>query len=285
MTHLHEKAYAKVNLTLDVLGKRPDGYHDLKSVMQRISLCDEVDLELDTGAPWALDCDQPGVPLDGENLAWRAAEVFFSAVGRECSGLHMTIRKRIPSQAGLGGGSADAAAVLRGLNRYYGSPYAPMELADLGAQVGSDVPFCVLGGTALAQGRGERLEVLPPMPDCWIVLCKPDFGSSTPALYRMLDEIAIPRRPQQEAMIQALRGDDLRGVAEQLCNVFECAVAPLHPELEEIQALFRQAGAWGVQMSGSGSAIFGIVDREEAARPILQALSDGNLRAYLAKPV
>lgn len=285
MTILTEKAYAKVNLTLDVLGKRPDGYHELYSVMQGISLADDVELSLDTGKPWALECGQPGIPQDGRNLAWRAAEQFLSATGRSLDGLTIRICKRIPSQAGLGGGSADAAAVLRGLNRYFGSPLSILELAQLGAAVGSDVPFCVLCGTALAQGRGERLTPMPRIPDCCFVICKPAFSASTPELYRRLDQVPVPRRPDHEAMDQAIRRGDLEGITGNLCNVFEYAVSPDHPELEQIKELFRANGAWGVAMSGSGSAIFGITQTLEQARPIQEALNRAGLQNFLAKPV
>lgn len=180
MTTLYEGAFAKLNLTLDVLGKREDGYHDLKSVMQTISIRDDVEIDLGTGKPWTLECSAEGIPTDSSNLAWKAAEVFCSAMGKDPDGIAIRITKRIPSGAGLGGGSADAAAVLRALNKHYGSPLSVLALAELGAQVGSDVPFCVLCGTAMVEGRGERLRKLPNMPECVFVVCKPDFSVSTP---------------------------------------------------------------------------------------------------------
>ena len=173
MTTLYEGAFAKLNLTLDVLGKRPDGYHDLKSVMQTISVRDDIEIDVGTGEPWRLLCDKEGIPTDETNLAWKAAKVFFDAVKKDPEGLEIRIVKRIPSGAGLGGGSADAAAVLRALNRHYGHPFSVGALAELGAQVGSDVPFCTLCGTAMVEGRGEKLRKLPDMPDCVFVVCKP----------------------------------------------------------------------------------------------------------------
>ena len=161
MTTLYECAFAKLNLTLDVLGKRPDGYHDLKSVMQAISIRDDVQIDMGTGKPWTLECGTPGIPEDSTNLAWKAAQVFCNAMNKDPDGIAIRIKKRIPSGAGLGGGSADAAAVLRALNRHYGSPLSVLALAELGAQVGSDVPFCTLCGTAMVEGRGERLRRLP----------------------------------------------------------------------------------------------------------------------------
>ena len=180
MITLYEGAFAKINLTLDVLGKRPDGYHDLKSVMQTISMRDDIEIDIGTKQLWKIYCDKEGIPLDERNLAWKAAEVFFNATGKDPDGIEIRITKRIPSEAGLGGGSADAAAVLRALNRHYNNPFSILALAELGASVGSDVPFCTLCGTAMVEGRGERLRKLPDMPDCVFVICKPDFSSSTP---------------------------------------------------------------------------------------------------------
>ena len=200
MTTLYEGAYAKVNLTLDVLGKREDGYHDLKSVMQTLSIRDDVEIDIGTGRPWTLKCTMEGIPCDERNLAWKAARVFFDTVHKDPDGLEIRITKRIPMEAGLGGGSADAAAVLRALNRHYGSPLSILALAELGAQVGSDVPFCVVCGTAMVEGRGERLRKLPDMPDCVFVVCKPEFSVSTPELYRKIDEVAIPKHPNHQAM-------------------------------------------------------------------------------------
>ena len=200
MVTLYEGAYAKLNLTLDVLGKRPDGYHDLKSVMQAISVRDDVEIDLGTGKPWALSCTMEGIPCDERNLAWKAAKVFFDRVKKDPGGLEIRITKRIPTEAGLGGGSADAAAVLRALNDHYGKPLSIGALAELGAEVGSDVPFCVICGTAMVEGRGEKLRRLPDMPDCVFVICKPDFSVSTPALYKKIDEVEIPHRPNHQAM-------------------------------------------------------------------------------------
>ena len=204
MTTLYEGAYAKLNLTLDVLGKRDDGYHDLQSVMQTISIRDDIEIDVGTGKPWNLLCSDEEIPADETNLAWKAAKVYCEAMKKDPNGLEIRITKRIPSGAGMGGGSADAAAVLRALNRYYGDPLSIFALAELGAQVGSDVPFCTLCGTAMVEDRGERLRKLPDMPDCVFVVCKPDFSASTPELYQKLDESVIARRPDHQAMESAL---------------------------------------------------------------------------------
>ena len=160
MTTLYEGAFAKLNLTLDVLGKREDGYHNIKSIMQTISIRDDVEIDVGTGEPWTLECSQEGIPTDERNLAWKAAKVYCDGLKKDPNGLTIRITKRIPSGAGMGGGSADAAAVLRALNRHYGRPLSILALAELGAQVGSDVPFCVLCGTAMCEGRGELLRKL-----------------------------------------------------------------------------------------------------------------------------
>lgn len=285
MTTLFEPAYAKVNLTLDVLGKRDDGYHDLKSVMQTISLRDDVEIDIGTGAPWKLVCDKPGIPDDQRNLAWKAAEAYCSALGKDPQGLEIRITKRIPSQAGLGGGSADAAAVLRALNRYYGDPLSILALAELGAQVGSDVPFCVLGGTVMCEGRGERLRKLPNMPDCIMVVCKPDFSISTPELYHRIDEKQIPRRPDHQVFESALLAGDLLKVSQNLCNVFDPVVTEDHLELNYIKSIFQSYGAIGYQMSGSGSAVYAIVSEFEIAAVICNMLRDNYPDIYIAKPV
>ena len=285
MTTLYEGAFAKLNLTLDVLGKREDGYHDLQSVMQTISVRDDVEIDIGTGKPWKLLCSREGIPTDEKNLAWKAAKVYCETMKKDPNGIEIRITKRIPSGAGMGGGSADAAAVLRALNRHYGDPLSIMALAELGAQVGSDVPFCVLCGTAMAEGRGERLRKLPDMPDCIFVVCKPEFSVSTPELYKKIDEVAIAQRPDNKAMESALVAGDLLKVSQNLCNVFDPVVTQEHLELNYIKSLFHQYGAVGYQMTGSGSAVFAIVSEFEVAAVICSMLKDNYPEVFIAKPV
>lgn len=285
MITLYEGAFAKINLTLDVTGKRPDGYHDIKSVMQTISIRDDIEIDVDTDKEWELSCTDDSIPCDGRNLAWKAAEVYFSATGKSTTGLAIRITKRIPSQAGLGGGSADAAAVLRALNRHYDNPLSILALAELGAQVGSDVPFCVLCGTAMVEGRGERLRKLPDMPDCCFVVCKPPFSSSTPELYKKLDESVIARRPNNQAMESALLAGDLEKVAENVWNVFDPIVTQDHLELNYIKSIFNSYGSIAQQMTGSGSAVFAIVPDFEFAAVICNMLKENYPQVYIAKPV
>ncbi len=285
MTTLYEGAFAKINLTLDVLGKRPDGYHDLKSVMQTISIRDDVEIDVDTGKPWALHCDNACVPTDERNLAWKAAKVFYENTKLKTTGLEIRITKRIPMEAGLGGGSADAGAVLRALNRHYGNPLSVMALAELGSLVGSDVPFCTLCGTAVVEGRGERLRKLPDIPDCCFVVCKPDFSASTPELYRMIDETEIPKRPNHQAMESAILAGDLGKIAENIYNVFDPVVTKDHLELNYIKSIFNSYGSVAQQMTGSGSAVFAIVPDFEFAAVICNMLKDNYPQVFIAKPV
>ena len=285
MTTLYEAAYAKLNLTLDVLGKREDGYHDLQSVMQTISIRDDIEIDVGTGKPWRLLCSDETLPTDERNLAWKAADVFCRTLNRDPDGLEIRIVKRIPSGAGMGGGSADAAAVLRALNRHYGEPLSVLALAELGAQVGSDVPFCVLGGTAMVEGRGERLRKLPDMPDCIFVVCKPDFSVSTPELYEKSDRVAIPQRPDNRAMETALLAGDLGAVAENLCNVFDPVVTSEHLELNYIKSICHSYGALNQQMTGSGSAVFAILPNFEYAAVVCNMLKDNYPKVFIAKPV
>ena len=285
MITLYEGAFAKINLTLDVLGKRPDGYHDLKSVMQTISIRDDIEIDLGTGKPWNLLCTDETIPTDERNLAWKAAEVFFDTVKKDPNGLEIRIHKRIPTEAGLGGGSADAAAVLRALNRHYDNPFSILALAELGAEVGSDVPFCTLCGTAMVEGRGERLRKLPDMPDCCFVVCKPDFASSTAELYRKIDEIAIAKRPDHQAMESALLSGDLGKVCENIYNVFDPVVTADHLELNYIKSIFNSYGSVAQQMTGSGSAVFAIVPEFEFAAVICNMLKENYPQVFIAKPV
>lgn len=285
MTVLTEAAFAKLNLTLDVLGLREDGNHDLRSIMQTISIWDEVTLTLDTGKPWALSCDREDVPCDESNLAWKAARVFFDLLGGEPDGLHISLNKRIPAQAGLGGGSADAAAVLRALNQWKASPLSVPALAELGAQIGSDVPFCVLGGTALAEGRGERLTKLPDAPEMFFVVCKPALSFSTPELYARLDQAVIGQRPDTTKMRAALQRGDLEAIGKNLCNVFEQAVLSDYPELNYIKSVLMTYGALGAQMTGSGSAVYGIFSSFEYAVVACTMLKENYPMVYMAKTV
>ena len=285
MTTLYEGAYAKLNLTLDVIGKREDGYHDLKSIMQTISVRDDLEIDIGTGKPWCLRCSVDGIPTDETNLAWKAAKIYCDTIQKDPNGIEIRILKRIPTEAGMGGGSADAAAVLRALNRFYGNPLSIAALAELGSMLGSDVPFCTICGTAMVEGRGEKIRKLPDMPDCFFVICKPDFSSSTPELYKKLDETVIARHPNHNAMESAIISGDIGKICENIYNVFDPIVTQDHLEINYIKSILNSYGAVAYQLTGSGSAVFGIVDSFEYAAVICNMLKDNYPSVFIAKPI
>ena len=281
MTILEERAWAKLNLSLAVLGKRPDGYHELDMVMQSVSLCDEVHIAVSDSGPWSVIGEN--MPLDQSNLAWKAAEAYFEGISQR-PGLAIAIEKRIPSQAGLGGGSADAAAVLRALNRHYGF-HSPEELARRALIVGSDVPYCLAGGTKRAGGRGERLSALQALPDCAIVIVKPSCACSTAALYAAIDrEPEIPQ-PDTSALLDALDREDLPAIGASLCNAFEPLASREHPQIAALLAQLRGSGCLGAAMTGSGSACFALYGEEAAARRAADDLKAADRQIFLARPV
>lgn len=280
------QAFAKLNLTLDILGKREDGYHDLRMVMQSITLADTLTLEENQGEGLRVSANLRFLPTGEKNLAAAAALRFWEALGREQEDLDIRIEKRIPVCAGMAGGSSDAAAVLRALNQRAGDPFSPKELARLGERVGSDVPYCVLGGTALAEGRGEVLTPLPPLPRCWVVACKPDFPISTPELFAQADRVKLRRRPDTAGLVAALEAGDLGGVARRMYNVFEDVLpARLYTRVAEIKNDLIQCGALGANMSGSGPTAFGLFDRLEAAQEARACLTQRYRDTFLCETV
>lgn len=279
-------AYAKINLTLDVLGKRPDGYHELRMVMQTVSLADAVRVETGTVDGLRVSTNLSFLPNNEKNLAAAAALRFREATGLDLGGLTIRIEKHIPVCAGLAGGSSDAAAVLRALNTLTGANLPPEKLAEIGETVGSDVPYCVLGGTALAEGRGERLTQLPPLPPCWVVLCKPDFSVPTPKLFAQLDSVKLRRRPDTAGLTAALAAGDLRGAAMRMYNVFEDVLPPQRRRMvEEVKTALIGAGALGASMSGTGPTVFGFFSGEAAARAAWEELRRDWRETFLAQTV
>ena len=280
------QAFAKLNLTLDILGKREDGYHDLRMVMQSITLADTLTLEENQGEGLRVSANLHFLPTGEKNLAAAAALRFWEALGREPEDLDIRIEKRIPVCAGMAGGSSDAAAVLRALNQRVGESFSPKELARLGERVGSDVPYCVLGGTALAEGRGEVLTPLAPLPRCWVVACKPDFPISTPELFAQADRVKLRRRPDTAGLVAALEAGDLGGVARRMYNVFEDVLpARLYTRVAEIKNDLIQCGALGANMSGSGPTAFGLFDRLEAAQEARACLAQRYRDTFLCETV
>ena len=286
MKTLTLEAPAKINLTLDILGQRADGYHDMRMVMQSITLADTLTLEENQGEGLRVSANLRFLPTGEKNLAAAAALRFWEALGREPEDLDIRIEKRIPVCAGMAGGSSDAAAVLRALNQRVGEPFSPKELARLGERVGSDVPYCVLGGTALAEGRGEVLTPLPPLPRCWVVACKPDFPISTPELFAQADRVKLRRRPDTAGLVAALEAGDLGGVARRMYNVFEDVLpARLYTRVAEIKNDLIQCGALGANMSGSGPTAFGLFDRLEAAQEARACLTQRYRDTFLCETV
>jgi 4-diphosphocytidyl-2-C-methyl-D-erythritol kinase len=280
------KALAKLNLTLDVLGKRPDGYHDMKMVMQSITLSDDITVVDNDGQGIRVSSNVGFLPTNEKNLAVAAALRFYESLGKEARSVDLSLEKSIPVCAGMAGGSSDAAAVLRALNEMEGRPYDVMELAKVGEKVGSDVPYCVLGTTALAEGRGEVLTTLPSLPKCWVVVCKPDFPVSTPELFGKIDRCKVRCRPDTDGMIRALEQGDLEGVARRMYNVFEDVLPERQrSRVRDIKNTLIQCGALGANMSGTGPTAFGLFEDETAAREAYAQLSEQYKETYLSETV
>ena len=282
MINITEKAYAKINISLDVMGKRDDGYHDMLMVMQTVTLCDDVSVELTDGEKSFAICNLPFVPGDERNLAVKAANSFFEKLGRK-GAAKITLDKRIPVGAGMAGGSSDAAAVLRGLNTLCGKPFDRAGLEALAAEVGSDVAFCVSGGTALASGRGEILEPLAPLPDCYIVICKPDFSISTPELFRKLDSVKLRCHPDTAGIREALEERNLLKIARRMYNVFEDVPDRRFSTVTEIKSRLLDYGALGAVMTGTGSAVFGIFSDPAAAKKAADGLKKSFHCTYVSQ--
>ena len=278
-----EPACAKLNLALDILGKRPDGYHEMRMVMQSIDLADHVTVSTCPGKEIVVTTDLPYLPKGDGNIAAKAALWFFSSVGMEPEGLAIDIQKNVPVCAGIAGGSSDGAAVLRVLRRLYMPDMTEEQLEEIGAPVGSDVPYCVRGGTVLAEGRGERLTDLPPLPPCWLVVCKPSCSVSTPELFAQVRLKKLRCHPDTAGMLNALERQDLEGIARRLYNVFEDVLPRRYAEVFVIKNELLELGAMAASMTGSGPTVFGIFQDQETAAQAAGALSK-QYAAYLCRP-
>jgi len=257
------KCPAKINLTLGIIGKRTDGYHDLETIMQSISLVDVLNL---SSRPSGLELvsDNHQLSVEQDNLIYRAAVLLNEHLGQN-RGACFNLEKRIPLAAGLAGGSADAAGALRGLNRLWNLGLSGGDLENLGGRLGSDIPFCLRGGTALARGRGEQLTSLQVSSGWWMILVKPPIEVSTAEVYRNFRLQRVKKQPNTEAAIDSLKKADLRGVAENLVNVLETVTIEFHPEIGKIKTEMIERGAIGALMSGSGPTVFGLVEGYEQA--------------------
>lgn len=284
------QAYAKINLGLDVLRKRPDGYHEVKMIMQSISLADTLELKklpeetirLINGA----EQDNPEVPMDKTNLIYRAIDLIKQKYAIS-EGIEATLTKRIPVAAGMAGGSTDAAAALKGMNQLFALGLSEQELCELGVTLGADIPYCIMGGTALSEGIGERLTPLPPMPECWILIAKPPISVSTGFVYGNLKANELTVHPDIDGMTEAIQHNDLHGITSRLGNVLETVTIPAHPEIAVIKDRMLDYGAMQALMSGSGPTVFGIFAEEEQAAEAGTAIQKEGLsgQVYLTKPI
>ena len=265
-----EKAPAKINLSLDVLHKRPDGYHEVEMVMTTIDLADRVELSTRKDGVIHIVSHNRFVPDDNRNLAYQAAQILKEKYSIT-DGVSISITKTIPVAAGLAGGSSDAAATLRGLNKLWNLGLSLDELAEIGAQIGSDVSFCVYGGTALATGRGEIIKPIPAPPHCWVVLAKPTIGVSTSEIYGNLDVEKV-NHPDVAGMVQAIQNEDYEQVTSLLGNALESVTLKLYPEVAHIKDQMKKFGADAVLMSGSGPTVFGLVQHDSRMHRIYNGL-------------
>ena len=278
MRETTEKAYAKLNISLDVTEKRDDGFHNMVMVMQTVSLCDDIRITLTDTPRVRARTDLHFIPGDERNLAVKAALRYLAEIGETQCGADIEIRKRIPVGAGMGGGSADAAAVLRAMNRLFDGRLDGARLTEISGEVGSDVPFCVSGGTALAEGRGEILTPLPDFPVCAFVICKPEFSISTPELFKKLDMLRSRHHPDTAGIVEALRAGELAQICRRMYNVFEYVDDRRMRTVAELKNALLDAGALGAVMTGTGSAVFGIFPDEAQAEGALSAL--GSLECF-----
>ena len=275
-------ARAKINLYLEVTGRREDGYHELETVMQSVSLCDEVTVGYDpAGAGIAVSSNKRYIPGDMTNVAAKCAARFLEETGK-AGGVEIFIEKKIPVAAGLGGGSADGAAVLKALNELTGAGLSEERLCAIGAKVGADIPFCIVGGCALATGIGEKFTPLPTVRGMWAVIAIGSRGSSTPAAYKALDEAGYTQKKSVKAMVEAIRRGDCAQIAKETYNAFESVVYEENKDAQRLCALLSEKGARGALLTGSGAAVFGLFEDPKAARTVCDELRGEGFFAVVA---
>ena len=284
MNEYRMKAHAKINLGLDVIRRRPDGYHDVKMIMQSIGLCDELTLEK-APAGITLTTDHPELSCGEDNLIYRAAKLMFDTY-HISDGVHIYLQKNIPVAAGMAGGSTDAAAAMKGISRLFDLEVPMEQLMQLGMTIGADVPYCILGGTALAEGIGERLTPLTPAPDFYIVVAKPEISVSTKYVYDHLDAAGITRHPDIDGMVLSIESGSLQGILDRMGNVLETVTIPAYPEIDVLKHRIRELGAVNSLMSGSGPTVFGIFLSEQAAEFACEQLKSEKLakQVFLTTP-
>lgn len=271
MEQISQKAYAKINIGLDVLRRRNDGYHEVRMIMQTVDICDDLFFEKTKQPGIVLKTDHKELPVDGDNLICKAAALLFQEKGIT-EGVKITLTKRIPIAAGMAGGSSDAAAAMRGLNELFQMGYSLRELQELGVKLGADIPYCLIGGTMLSEGIGEILTPLPAPPDCFLVVAKPDINVSTGFVYGNLYADTLTDHPDIDGMINALQTGNLKGITDRLGNVLETVTAKEYPIIEELKELLRDKGAENALMSGSGPTVFGIFTDRSMAEAAAEAV-------------
>lgn len=279
------KAYAKINLGLDVVKKLPNGYHQVKMIMQAIDLWDELTLEKSADGI-VLTTDEGALPTDENNLIFKAAKLMRDTYSLR-EGVRIHLQKNIPIAAGLAGGSTDAGAAITGINRLFDLHIPDAELMRLSVAIGADVPFCILGGTALAEGIGELLTPLPPVPACHVLVAKPDISVSTKYVYEHLDSAGIQHHPDIDGSVAAIREGSLPGILSRMENVLESVTIPAYPVIESIKSKMLELGAAGSLMSGSGPTVFGIFTEKATAEYAFQQLMATDLakQIFLTAPI
>lgn len=277
------KALAKINLGLDVLGRRENGYHDVRMVMQTIYLYDNITVTKKETPGVTLESNLYYLPTNEENIAYRAAKMLLDEFGVE-NGVHITLDKHIPVAAGMAGGSSNAAAVLVGVNRLFALGLTEQELMERGVQLGADVPYCVMRGTVLAEGIGEELSPLPPLPKCYVLVAKPPVSVSTKTVYEKFDSQEITEHPDIDAIIRGLEEADIQKVAASMGNVLEKITVEDYPVIEEIKEVMKAEGALNAMMSGSGPTVFGLFEDKQTAKKAMYKLRSRQLakQVYLA---
>lgn len=280
------KAFAKINLGLDVVRKREDGYHEVRMIMQTVGIFDRLELKMRTGQGIQVSTNLSFLPNDENNLVYRAAKLLMDEKGIK-DGISIQLEKHIPVAAGMAGGSSDAAAVLVGVNRMFEMGFSMRELMERGVKIGADVPYCVMRGTALSEGIGEVLTSLPPMPACSIVIAKPPVNVSTKFVYENLHAESLTEHPDIDGMVNAIRKGELSGITERMGNVLESVTEKSCPVIGELKAYMREKGALNALMSGSGPTVFGIFDDVEKAAEVRDGIREmGTARqVYLTAPV
>ena len=284
-THFKLRAYGKINLGLDVLRKREDGYHDVRMIMQTVGLYDQIDLFFRQASGIQIETNLPYLPVNENNLVYKAAQMLMEEF-QVTNGVFIRLRKMIPVAAGMAGGSSDAAAVLVGINKMFHLGLSMEELMERGVKIGADVPYCIMRGTALSEGIGEKLTALPPMPQCQVLLAKPAISVSTKYVYENLcaNSLKPQQHPDIDGMIEAIGEGNLLEVSKHLGNVLELVTARKYPVIEEMKNVMRRHGALGALMSGSGSTVFSLFDNPKAASSAYEELRYGQNRE-LAKQV